>query len=1096
MDFLEDEIVEILNIFREESDEQIQKINKNLLKLEANPKDMTAISELFREAHSLKGAARMIGLNDIQAVAHKLEDVFGLAREYQIKVTPETVDILCHAVDYISSIVEESIRTRGKATFPQVNDIIKKIDEIITSEESQVGNTEEYKQSQEINSISSGSDFPRKEPLSQFELEKIKKENKTLITQIRVNIEKIKIFSSGADSIEELLHFIIRIHSSILPINNHRLTGLIEDIRMKLETSLKGSCVLTSYEINEIEENFETFSSLFARITETPNSTDENQVDDSPEEVTAQETEETYIEKPAATLPEIVNEVFPETDLAEASISPNYIESDEFVEDLKFISNNITIFSVHSEENIKNFETVINKLYNLANKVQDNNIQNIINKIAELLEISKDNDIPINSDIVKIVEESFESAVLMINAPDENQENPILILQRIAVLQQMLRLASSEEQFPNYNQEKREPIKQNPTQMTSLQQNTEVLQKNIQQKETDKFFEAKAGDTNTIKTLRVDTKKLDQLVSQVGELIIAKIKAKEHLSELEKMIRSVEEWHREWNKTKVSLKHMDKPYRPADLPSGTSIYNQNKNIHTIFEENSGKLSSLLNKLNYLHKIIQEDDARLHLIVSELEERIKSVRVLPLATIFHMFPRMVRDIAREKNKNIELIISGSETSVDKKIIEEIKSPLIHIIRNSIDHGIEDSQTRISRGKNPIGKIFLAAYHLENSVLIEIIDDGNGINIEAIKRKVIQKQLLSREELASMTEEQIMNIIFWPGFSTGEMITDISGRGIGLDIVYTKIAQLNGKVKIKSTLGEGCRVSIQLPVTMATIKSFLVEVNRQKFAIPTSTINTTLLVTPDSIFYKEGKKTILVNGETVPICNLAEVIEYPESKKKNQKLVVIVVQSEDIQVGFIVDKLIGDQEILHKNLSAPLLRVRNIAGITTLGSGELCLILNVGDLIKSAYSKFGISERRLLSDIYGSEFNAGEKNVLVVDDSLTTRILERNILKAAGYNVTVANNGLEALTKLVTENFDLIVSDVEMPEINGFELTERVREDDKFKNMPIVLVTSLVSESDKRKGLNLGANAYITKDNFNQDELLDTIRQLLQNHKTKS
>jgi two-component system chemotaxis sensor kinase CheA len=618
------------------------------------------------------------------------------------------------------------------------------------------------------------------------------------------------------------------------------------------------------------------------------------------------------------------------------------------------------------------------------------------------------------------------------------------------------------------------------------------LYKNINPGENDKIsYEIKPGDSNTIKTLRVDTKKLDQLVSQVGELIIAKIKAKEHLSELEKMIRSVEEWHREWNKTKQYFRHIDKLNKPSDLPAGSSVYSQNKNIQGFFEENSSKLAGLMNKMNYLYKIIQEDDARLNLIVNELEERIKSVRVLPLATIFHMFPRMVRDIAREKNKNIELIISGSETSVDKKIIEEIKSPLIHIIRNSIDHGIETPQTRIKNGKNPVGKIFLAAYHLENSVLIEIIDDGHGINIEAIKRKVIQKKLLSEEELASMTEEQIMNIIFWPGFSTGETVTDISGRGIGLDIVYTKISQLNGKVKIKSTLGEGCRVSIQLPVTMATIKSFLVEVNHQKFAIPTSTIKTTILISPENIFYKEGKKTILVEGVTVPICNLSDALDLPESNKKNKKLVVIVVQSEDIQIGFIVDRLIGDQEILHKNLSAPLLRVRNVAGITTLGSGELCLILNIGDLIKSAYSKFGIVEKHMITEKtpVQNEKELSEKNILVVDDSLTTRILERNILKAAGYNVTVAVNGLEALTKIVTEEFDLLITDVEMPEINGFELTERLREQEKFKNTPIILVTSLVSETDKRKGLNLGANAYLTKGSFDQDELLATVRQLL-------
>jgi len=1117
MDFLESEIVEILNIFREESEEQIQKLNKNLLRLEANPKDSTAISELFREAHSLKGAARMIGLNDIQLIAHKLEDVFGMAKESRLNVTPETIDILCKAVDCVNSIVEESIETRGNASFDDVPEMVQKLENIINSENIEPDDKNDSNQKKTHSSESNQSLNNRKadqqQNLTYFDINKINKENKILIIQTKVNIEKLKIFSSSSDAIEELLHFIIRLKSAIIALGNQRLSGIIEDIKIKLEAALKGSGILTSDEVWEIEENFETFSSLFERITAVPE-TKNNFVPQTNNTAFLDETHSFYLEQATfseestqlkgtaaefipseANIPQDKNHHSNfildgniDEDLKNNILNTN-LESKDQKEDLIFIKNNITIFSIHSQENILKFDNVIKKLNNFLKTIEDENIKNIIEKLTELLAYSKEKNIPISTDVVQIIKESFETAVLMINSPFEIQDNPVLILQRLAVLYQMIKLSDTEQYL--IQEEIKESNEENSSKLSAVKTGTEILSKNPPTSENDNSaFEIKPGDSNTIKTLRVDTKKLDQLVSQVGELIIAKIKAKDHLSELEKIIRSVEEWHREWNKTKQYFKHIDKPhYKSPDLPAGSSIYSQNKNLSVFFEENSAKLSGLTNKMNKLYKIIHEDDTRLHLIVNELEERIKSVRVLPLATIFHMFPRMVRDIAREKNKNIELIISGSETSVDKKIIEEIKSPLIHIIRNSIDHGIEEPQTRIKNGKNPVGKIFLAAYHLENSVLIEIIDDGHGINIEAIKRKVLQKQLLAQEELDSMTEEQIMNIIFWPGFSTGETVTDISGRGIGLDIVYTKISQLNGKVKIKSTLGEGCRVSIQLPVTMATIKSFLVEVNSQKFAIPTSTIKTTLLISPENIFYKEGKKTIIVEDTTVPICNLCDALDLAENKQKNKKLVVIVVQSEDIQVGFIVDKLIGDQEILHKNLSPPLLRVRNIAGVTTLGSGELCLILNIGDLVKSAYSKFGVVEKRIITDKNPEQDKAGEKRILVVDDSLTTRILERNILKAAGYNVTVAVNGLEALTKIATEDYDIIITDVEMPEINGFELTERLREQEKFKNIPIILVTSLSSEIDRRKGLGLGANAYLTKGNFNQDELLANVKKLL-------
>ena len=342
---------------------------------------------------------------------------------------------------------------------------------------------------------------------------------------------------------------------------------------------------------------------------------------------------------------------------------------------------------------------------------------------------------------------------------------------------------------------------------------------------------------------------------------------------------------------------------------------------------------------------------------------------------------------------------------------------------------------------------------------------------------------------MNDEQIMNILFWPGFSTGEVVTDISGRGVGLDIVYTKISHLNGKVNIKSTLGQGCKLSIQLPVTMATIKAFLVRINNQTFAIPTSAIKTALLIKPKDIFHKEGKETIIVDNRTIPLFKLSSILEMPEQKIYDDKIVVIVIQSEEFQVGFIIDKLIGDQEILHKNLTQPLVRVRNVAGITTLASGDLCLILNVNDLIKSSFKDSIITRRQVVITDDDMQESNTKKNVLVVDDSVTTRILERNILRAAGFNVTIAVNGLDALTKVLSENYDLIVTDVEMPEINGFELTERLKKDEKYKHIPIILVTSLASEVDKKRGYSLGANAYITKGGFDQGELLNTINKLI-------
>lgn len=1085
MEFLEEEFEEILNIFREESEEQLQKINKNLLLLETNPNDILAIQELFREAHSIKGAARMIGFNDIQAVAHKLEDIFGFAKDKQLVINSDIVDLLCEAVDCIESIIEESIKSKGDYHSEKVDVVIDKIQKLINSvhDESIEADFEVKSCNIAKDNLTTTTDIQAKKIDNNDEkLIEYFKENVKYSENILSLIKKLKEDTNCSTALNDLHKNVILLDDLGKNIKNYEITEPIFDIRLKLDGVIKGSGLLIIQEVYEIEENYNSF---LQKIKFMNPDIFENTED------TVNLKTQTFFSTPKD---EIVNEIEDvEEDNLEVKSAKILAQAQQFSfsDDLDFISYNLICFADTSYEALRNIELIIDKLQKIIDIVEDDESKKIIGKILELAELSRNPTTKPSVEVVEVIKQSFDSVVNIINK-EIKDEDPLLIYQRLSILQQMLKMSENEHQIEKMTEEQRENYEikdlKPKTEFTPKIQNTEIFPKG-QDNSNNKFNESfKATDNTTIKTLRVDTKKLDQLVSQAGELIIAKIKAKDHLNEIEKIIRSLEDWQREWSKLKQQIKTFDrKPIRPSDLPSGTSIYSQNKNISTLLDGTSSKLSTFLTNMNSLYKVIQEDDARLNLIVNELEEKIKSVRVLPLATIFHMLPRMVRDISRDKEKEIELIISGSETSVDKKIIEEIKSPLIHIIRNAIDHGVESPADRIKKGKSPVGKILLNAYHLENSVQIDIIDDGRGIDLEAIKRKVLQKGLLTSAELQAMNDDQIMNIIFWPGFSTGEIVTDISGRGIGLDVVYTKITQLNGKVSIMSTLGEGCKVSIQLPVTMATIKSFLVKVNEQNFAIPTSSIKTALLINPQEIFYKEGRETIIVDNKTLPVCRLSRILEMPEYSQIPDKVVVIVIQAEDVQVGFIIDKLVGDQEILHKNLTPPLMRVRNVAGVTTLGSGELCLILNVGDLIKSAYSYFGMSKKQLIINRENASHN--QKNILVVDDSVTTRILERNILRAAGYKVTVAVNGLDALTKLISEKFDLVVSDVEMPEINGFELTERIRKDERHHDIPIILVTSLASEIDRRKGLGLGANAYITKGSFDQEDLLLNIRKLI-------
>ncbi|MEI3254902.1 MAG: ATP-binding protein [Candidatus Gastranaerophilaceae bacterium] len=325
-----------------------------------------------------------------------------------------------------------------------------------------------------------------------------------------------------------------------------------------------------------------------------------------------------------------------------------------------------------------------------------------------------------------------------------------------------------------------------------------------------------------MRTLRVDSKKLDRLVSQMGELIIGRIKHKKNISELENILSDLTEWRNFNHKSQSFIKYYDRKYiNSEDAVDYSTLSVFSKQIFSIFQENSSKIIKLNNRILNLQKSLDEEDTKLNTIVTQLESMIKNIRVLPLATIFHMFPRMIRDISKDTGKDIELLISGSETSADKKVIEEIKAPLMHIIRNSIDHGIETPQERIAAGKSPKGKIYLIAKSMQNKIIIEIHDDGRGIDLQKIVNRALEKNMITQKEAQYLSAEQIMNIIFWPGFSTEQVVTELSGRGVGLDIVQTKISQLNGTVKVFSVPNQGTKITIELPISMSTLKAFIVE-----------------------------------------------------------------------------------------------------------------------------------------------------------------------------------------------------------------------------------------------------------------------------------
>jgi len=581
----------------------------------------------------------------------------------------------------------------------------------------------------------------------------------------------------------------------------------------------------------------------------------------------------------------------------------------------------------------------------------------------------------------------------------------------------------------------------------------------------------------SIDTIRVASTKLDTLMDLSGELTVSKIQLALRLGKINDLSLLLEDSTRELNSIETAL-----------LPQRSENPGLFSEVGLIINRLKNRFDSASVEIGNLSDGISEDNSRLNFVAYEFEEVIKNLRMLKLSNIFNLYPRMVRDISNELGKEVNFIIEGGDITADKKILEEMRDPLMHMIRNSIDHGIELPDEREQQGKPRAGTIKLSANHFAGHITITLEDDGKGLNEKSIIETALRKKLIDEEASKNLTHKQIHKLIFTPGFSTSKIITDVSGRGVGMEVVQANIDKLKGKINIESETKKSTRFIIELPLTLATLRVMTASVGNHIFAIPVDFIVSVIIVDVAEIFSMEARDTIVFRDEPITIVNLKTVLELEDISDSTRKNVTtfqcIILSSMGEKAGFIVDSLIDEQEVLVKPLGFMLKRVKNVSGSTILVSGDVCMILNPNDLLKTVKS---LSASEILET--STPESLRKKRILLVEDSITTRTQEKRILESAGYDVVVAVDGLDGYQKLLINEIDAVVSDVEMPNLDGLSLTEKIRAEKKYLSLPVVLVTSLSSEEQKKRGLESGANAYLTKSGFDQKILIETLDRLL-------
>jgi two-component system chemotaxis sensor kinase CheA len=502
---------------------------------------------------------------------------------------------------------------------------------------------------------------------------------------------------------------------------------------------------------------------------------------------------------------------------------------------------------------------------------------------------------------------------------------------------------------------------------------------------------------------------------------------------------------------------------------------------------------LVERADSLVGLLRGDTAELGLITRTLGDHVMGVRLVASGTVFRPLERMVRDLAHAEAKEVRLVIEGAETEIDRMLLEQLRDPMMHMLRNAVDHGIEPPDARAALGKPRLGAINLTVTQHGGSVQVTLADDGRGLDPARLRASAVEKHLLTPERAASLGDAEARELIFQPGFSTASVVTDTSGRGVGMDVVREHVERLRGHVEVASTPGQGTRFMLTVPLTLATERAILVRQGQQVFAMPSLAIERTGRLQAVQVVPLEGRPSITVEGHPLPLLPLADLLEgiasAPAEAAADGWLPFLVLRQGERRVALHATALVGEQEIVVKPLGWPLRRVRGVSGAAVLSSGQTVIILNPTDLLRSAWSI--VTRGGTVGGARPTEAAAEHRvpRLLVVDDSLTTRTLERSILEAAGYDVLVAGNGAEALRVLQDEAVDLLVTDVEMPVMDGFTLTAEVRRDERMRHLPVVLVTSLGDREHRERGAAVGADAYVVKSSFDQGELLTTIGRLL-------
>ncbi|SMQ26333.1 two-component system, chemotaxis family, sensor histidine kinase and response regulator WspE [Pseudomonas helmanticensis] len=575
------------------------------------------------------------------------------------------------------------------------------------------------------------------------------------------------------------------------------------------------------------------------------------------------------------------------------------------------------------------------------------------------------------------------------------------------------------------------------------------------------------------RVLRVTAERLNSLLDLSSKSLVETQRLKPHLATMQRLKRMQNNGLRALENLNVHLKE-----------------------HALSLEALEALEDARRLLAESQQLLSEKNAELDEFAWQASQRAQvlydtalACRMRPFADVLSGQVRMVRDLGRSLGKQVRLEIEGEKTQVDRDVLEKLEAPLTHLLRNAVDHGIETPEQRLLKGKPEEGLIRLRASHQAGLLVLELSDDGNGVDLEKVRRSIVERQLSPAETAAQLSEEELLTFLFLPGFSLRDTVTEVSGRGVGLDAVQHMVRQLRGAVVLEQAAGEGSRFHLEVPLTLSVVRSLVVEVGEEAYAFPLAHIERMCDLEPEDIVQVEGRQHFWHEGRHVGLVAASQLLNRPASQNSGETLKVVVIRERDAIYGVAVERFIGERTLVVLPLDERLGKVQDISAGALLDDGSVVLIVDVEDMLRSVDKLLNTGRLERIARHGNQAAEAARKRVLVVDDSLTVRELQRKLLLNRGYDVAVAVDGMDGWNALRSEDFDLLITDIDMPRMDGIELVTLLRRDNRLQSLPVMVVSYKDREEDRRRGLDAGADYYLAKASFHDDALLDAVVELI-------